>query len=242
MTIMINLSERLKTIYDLIYPGETVADVGTDAGLLPAALLKDGRSPRVIMTDISQGSLDKCREYIAKNLPPTFQEGLHYQLRQGDGLTILKPSEVDTVVMAGIGGMLSIDILSQDPALSHSFKRIILQPRKHVGRLRYWLWNHDFHILREDLAREGRFIWPIITVEHGYRACFVNQDPDDIENEFPLTLLKYKNDLTGEYLENALRLEREKLESKSTGKLTTRTEIQTQEHRVRRLEYLISRL
>jgi tRNA (adenine22-N1)-methyltransferase len=144
--------------------------------------------------------------------------------------------------MAGIGGMLSIDILSQDPALSHSFKRIILQPRKHVGRLRYWLWNHDFHILREDLAREGRFIWPIITVEHGYRACFVNQDPDDIENEFPLTLLKYKNDLTGEYLENALRLEREKLESKSTGKLTTRTEIQTQEHRVRRLEYLISRL
>lgn len=242
MTIMINLSERLKTIYDLIDPGETVADVGTDAGLLPAALLKDGRSPRVIMTDISQGSLDKCREYVAKNLPSTFQEGLHYQLRQGDGLTILEPSEVDTVVMAGIGGMLSIDILSQDPALSHSFKRIILQPRKHVGRLRYWLWNHDFHILREDLAREGRFIWPIITVEHGYRACFVNQDPDDIENEFPLTLLKYKNDLTGEYLENALRLEKEKLESKSTGKLTTRTEIQTQEHRVRRLEYLISRL
>ena len=107
MTIMINLSERLKTIYDLIDPGETVADVGTDAGLLPAALLKDGRSPRVIMTDISQGSLDKCREYVAKNLPPTFQEGLHYQLRQGDGLTILKPSEVDTVVMAGIGGMLA---------------------------------------------------------------------------------------------------------------------------------------
>ncbi|MBQ7703783.1 MAG: SAM-dependent methyltransferase [Firmicutes bacterium] len=239
---MINLSDRLKTIYGLIEPGETVADVGTDAGLLPAALLEGGRSPFVLMTDISQGSLDKCRDFIAKNLPPEFTEGTHYELRRGDGLKVLSPSEVDTVVMAGIGGMLSIDILSDDLDLSHSFRRIILQPRRHVGRLRYWLWNNDFHIIREDLAREGRFIWPIITVEHGLRACFVNQDPDDIENEYPLTLLKYKNNLTGEYLENALRLEKEKLASKAGSKLTPELELRTQEHRVSRLEYLISRL
>ncbi len=239
---MINLSDRLKTIYDLVAPGETVADVGTDAGLLPAALLESGRSPKVIMTDISGGSLNKCRNFIAKNLPAGFIEGQHFELRLGDGLQALAPSEVDTVVMAGIGGMLSIDILSRDLSLSHSFKKIILQPRKHVGRLRYWLWNHDFHILREDLAREGRFIWPVITAEHGLRACFVNQDPDDIENEFPLTLLKYRNDLTVEYLENALRLEKEKLDSKASGKLTSPLELKTQEHRVERLEYLISRL
>ncbi len=239
---MINFSERLKTIYDLIEPGETVADVGTDAGLLPAALLESGRSPHVIMTDISQGSLDKCRDFVAKNLPTEFIEGQQYELRLGNGLQVLRPSEVDAVVMAGIGGMLSIEILSDDLELSHSFRRIILQPRKHVGRLRYWLWNHDFHILREDLAREGRFIWPILTVEHGHRACFVNQDPDDIENEYPLTLLRFKNDLTGEYLNNALRLEKEKLISKSGSRLTSDQELIAQEHRVSRLEYLISRL
>ena len=242
LTVMINLSDRLKTIYELVAPGETVADVGTDAGLLPAVLLLDGRSPRVIMTDISQGSLDKCRDFIAKNLSPDFVEGRNYDLRLGDGLSVLAPSEVDTVVMAGIGGMLTIDILSRDKDLSHSFSKIILQPRKHVGRLRNWLWNNDFHIVREDLAREGRFIWPIITAEHGSRACFVNQDPDDIENEFPLTLLKYKNDLTGEYLSNALRLEKEKLASKAGSRLTSDSELRTQEHRVSRLEYLISRL
>ena len=239
---MINLSDRLKTIYDLVAPGETVADVGTDAGLLPASLLESGRSPKVIMTDISEGSLDKCRDYVAKNLSPDFIEGLHYELRLGNGLQVLEPSEVDTVVMAGIGGMLSIEILSDDLELSHSFRRIILQPRRHVGRLRYWLWNNDFHIIREDLAREGRYIWPIITVEHGLRACFVNQDPDDIDCEYPLTLLKFKNDLTGEYLNNALRLEKEKLESKTGGKLTTNLELRTQQHRVSRLEYLISKL
>lgn len=242
LTVMINLSDRLKTIYDLVATGETVADVGTDAGLLPTELLLSGRSPQVIMTDISQGSLDKCRDFVAKYLPPTFVEGQHYELRRGNGLRVLAPSEVDTVVLAGIGGMLTIDILSHDKDLSHSFNKIIMQPRRHVGRLRYWLWNNDFHIVREDLAREGRFIWPIITAEHGFRACFVNQDPDDIENEYPLTLLKFKNDLTGEYLNNALRLEKAKLASKAGGKLTTDGELTAQKHRVERLEYLISRL
>ena len=33
---------------------------------------------------------------------------------------------------------------------SHSFKRYILQPRKHVGRLRYWLLDNDFTVVGDD--------------------------------------------------------------------------------------------
>ncbi len=111
-----------------------------------------------------------------------------------------------------------------------------------MGRLRYWLLDNDFTVVHEDLAREGKFIWPILTVESFGRALFVNADPDDIEFEYPLTLLDHRNEHTEEYIKNALRLERLKLESKSEGSLTTFKELRTQKHRVERLEYMAERL
>ena len=235
---MIKLTERLQKIYDQVRPGETVCDVGTDHGYLPLALLESGRSPRVIMSDISEGSLLKCRENAEALLPGAAP----FDLRLGSGIEVLEPGEVDTVVMAGMGGMLITEILGEDYKHSHSFRRYILQPRKHVGRLRYWLLDHDFTVVHEDLAREGKFIWPILTVESFGRALFVNADPNDIEFEYPLTLLKYRNELTEEYLRNALSLERLKLESKTAGSLTTPEELRTQRHRVSRLEYMVERL
>lgn len=235
---MIKLTERLQKIYDQVQPGETVCDVGTDHGYVPLALLESGKSPKAIMSDISAGSLAKCLEN-AKSLLPSASP---FDLRQGSGIEVLEPGEVDTVIMAGMGGMLISEILGKDYRHSHSFRRYILQPRKHVGRLRYWLLDNDFTVVHEDLAREGKFIWPILTVESFGRALFVNADPDDIEFEYPLTLLEYRNELTEEYLKNALYLERLKLESKSEGSLTTFEELRTQKHRVSRLEYMVKRL
>ena len=235
---MIKLTERLQKIYDQVRPGESVCDVGTDHGYVPLALLESGRSPKAIMSDISAGSLAKCKVNAEAMLPSLAP----FDLRQGSGIDILKSGEVDTVIMAGMGGMLISEILEKDYHHSHSFKRYILQPRKHVGRLRYWLLDNDFTVVHEDLAREGKFIWPILTVESFGRALFVNADPDDVEFEYPLTLLEYRNELTEEYLRNALYLERLKLESKSAGSLTTFEELRTQRHRVSRLEYMVNRL
>lgn len=235
---MVKLTERLQKIYDCILPGESVCDVGTDHGYVPLALLENGISDKVIMSDISAGSLKKCKENAEVLLP----SAAPFDLRQGSGIEVLESGEVDTVIMAGMGGMLITELLGKDYHHSHSFRRYILQPRKHIGRLRYWLLDNDFTVVHEDLAREGKFIWPILTVESFGRALFVNADPDDVEFEYPLTLLKYRNELTDEYLKNALHLERLKLESKSAGSLTTFEELRTQKHRVSRLEYMVSRL
>ncbi len=235
---MIKLTERLQKIYDQVRPGESVCDVGTDHGYVPLALLESGRSPNAIMSDISAGSLAKCKVNAEAMLPSLAP----FDLRQGSGIEVLKSGEVDTVIMAGMGGMLISEILEKDYHHSHSFKRYILQPRKHVGRLRYWLLDNDFTVVHEDLAREGKFIWPILTVESFGRALFVNADPDDVEFEYPLTLLEYRNELTEEYLRNALYLERLKFGSKSAGSLTTFEELRTQKHRVARLEYMVERL
>lgn len=238
---MNKLTDRLQLIYDEITEGETVADIGTDHGYLPLALIKSGKSPKVIMSDISEGSLAKCRENC-ESFSAYYEKKQAYDLRLGSGLEVLSPSEVDTVVIAGMGGMLIIDLLSKDKALSHSFKKFIFQPRRHIGRLRYWLLENNFRITNESLVRESRFIWPVLTVESGNRALMANSDPTDIEYEYPLTLLDFKNKLTEEYLRNAHRIEREKLASKQSAENPDMFEIRRQTHRVKRLEYLLDLL
>ncbi len=56
------LSNRLQYIADEIRWGETMADIGTDHGFLPLYLLNICKCPKVIMTDISRGSLKKAEE------------------------------------------------------------------------------------------------------------------------------------------------------------------------------------
>lgn len=51
--------------------GETVADIGTDHGFLPIFLWENRISPKVIMTDISEGSLNKAIENCRRFHPET---------------------------------------------------------------------------------------------------------------------------------------------------------------------------
>lgn len=103
------LTPRLQKIADEIKPGETMADIGTDHGFLPLFLWEQGISPQVIMADISKGSLDKAAENCRLLAPDT-----DFDLRLGSGLEVLAPAEVDTVVMAGIGGNLICELLGKD--------------------------------------------------------------------------------------------------------------------------------
>lgn len=154
------LNDRLSRIAGQIREGETMADIGTDHGFLPIWLSVTGKCPHVILTDISGPSLAKaltdCSLYDAEQ---------EYDVREGDGLTVLKPGEVDAVVIAGMGGMLIADILEKDPALTASFRRFVLQPRNGIGKLRARLAAMGLRITKEQLAKEGKFLCTIITAE-----------------------------------------------------------------------------
>ena len=71
--------------------------------------------------------------------PETNVEGLGLQhkiyVRFGNGLAVLSPGEVDTVVIAGMGGSSIIEILEQEPEVTHSLQRLILQPMVASGGL-----------------------------------------------------------------------------------------------------------
>ncbi|MBR6585109.1 MAG: SAM-dependent methyltransferase [Firmicutes bacterium] len=234
---MVKLTPRLKTIADEIKAGETMADIGTDHGFLPIYLWEAGISPHVIMADISRGSLDKARDNCEMLHPEK-----EFDLRLGSGIEVLENGEVDAVAIAGMGGILMTEILGADFEKVHSFRRLILQPRNHVGKLRYWLLNNGFKIVNEQLVREGKFICEILTVEPKEVAVSMNQDEDDIEYQYPHTLIKFKNDLTEEYLQRKLNLERQVLRSMAMGSQTTEAQLKRAEYRIEYLEYLLRRL
>ena len=234
---MVKLTPRLQTIANEIKAGETMADIGTDHGFLPIYLWEAGISPHVIMADISRGSLDKARDNCEMLHPEK-----EFDLRLGSGIEVLENGEVDAVAIAGMGGILMTEILGADFEKVHSFRRLILQPRNHVGKLRYWLLNNGFKIVNEQLVREGKFICEILTVEPKEVAVSMNQDEDDIEYQYPHTLIKFKNDLTEEYLQRKLNLERQVLRSMAMGSQTTEAQLKRAEYRIEYLEYLLRRL
>lgn len=230
------LTPRLQKIAEEIKPGESMADIGTDHGFLPLYLWENKISPRIILADISPGSLEKAAENCR-----LFRPQETFDLRLGSGLEVLAPGEVDTVVMAGMGGILMSELLGKDLKKAWSFSKYILQPRRHIGRLRFWLYDNGFSITNERLVREGKFICEILTVVPKEAAITRQLNGDDIEYEFPLSLLRFRNDLTEEYLEGKLRLEKEILTSMQKGSLTTPKDLQRQEYRVYYLTTLLRR-
>lgn len=234
---MIKLSDRLKKIADKIEEGSSVLDVGTDHGYLPLYLYEKGNYGKLILSDISEGSLKKAEDDAKEYFPD-----VKFDLRIGDGLKVVEPYEVDTVIIAGMGGNLIKDILNFDLEKSWSFNQYVFEPRRHIGRLRHYLLYHSFKIVDEDLVREGDFIWPIITAIPKEIAVPNGTDEDDIEFEYPRSLALFRNSLTEEYLNNAYAIEKKKLDSKKMGTNTPEIEIRRQEYRIEYMEYLLGLL
>ncbi len=207
---MIKLSERLKMIADNIEPGSGVADIGTDHGYLPIYLCQTKKYGKVIATDVNTGPLQKAKANFILTVPD-----MKPDLRLGDGLDPLKPGEVETGVIAGLGGYLISDMLTWELGKTLTYKRFILQPRNNSGKLRRDLYKLGFRILREDIAFEQNRFCEIITCEppkEVQRACEPAESgfrPSEVSFDYPDLLIKGSLRNVRSYLESQLRTENE---------------------------------
>lgn len=177
------LSKRIRDICECVNQGESIADIGTDHAYVPMLLIKQGVIDKAIMSDISEGSLTKAYETFELSHLPIINENF----RIGDGLDNIKASEVDDIIIAGLGGYTIIDILSKDDAKSKSFKKLILQPRKYSGSLRKFLLTHGWKIDLEKLSPEGKFVCEIIVATPSKKSKILNYLDDDIRWSYPET-------------------------------------------------------
>lgn len=242
---MIHLSDRLSLIAECISPDESVADIGTDHGLLPIFLWQRDHGKTLILTDINEGPL-----IIAEANIELFAPNMERSLRRGDGLTVVEPHEVDVIVIAGIGGLLMRKILSSDLEKTRSIKKYILQPRNAQEQVRKWLFENSFFITEEYLVREGNFLCEIIVARPetrstgtGFSKQDLKQKEEELEFEISPLLFQKKDPLLAELLHRRINIEKQiyaQIEShgteKSVGK-ARKTKI-----RIERLNALSDRL
>ncbi len=151
-----NYSERIQLLAEMVDCG-SAADIGTDHAYVPRILLENGYCSFVIATDINEGPLAIAKENLqdlnVSALPWGEQPECH--LRLGAGLEPIEAGEVESVVIAGMGGETIADILSADPEKTKSFKQFILQPRSKAEVLRKWLVDNNMFIVNEKIVKEG---------------------------------------------------------------------------------------
>lgn len=189
------LSPRLKTIADLVTENSIVADIGTDHGYIPVYLIENNICQKVIASDINSGPLQSAKNFISsKNLLDKID------LRLGNGIETLKINEVDTCIIAGMGGMLISEILDNNKKIAKSIKRFILQPMVASDELRKYLYKNNYKIVNEKLSKEDERYYEIIVVEHGN-----DKIEDEIYFEIGKKLIDNKDPLLLKFIEKKLK-------------------------------------
>lgn len=159
---MIKLSERLKAVTDLITPCETMADVGCDHGYTSIYILQNNLAKKVIATDVNKGPIKKAIQNI-KNYG--FEDKA--EVRLSDGLDKYAPSEVQGIVISGMGGNLIVDILDKGRAVLENVEQLILQPQSDIARVRHFLQDNGFCIISEAFVKEDRKFYPMMKAVKG---------------------------------------------------------------------------
>lgn len=155
------LSNRLKTIAELVEPGVKVGDIGSDHGYLIAELIKSNIIPYGIASDINKGPVDNCQQTIQ-----AYGISDQVDVRLGGGFVPYQPNEINTAVIAGMGGELIRDIFLESPEVVESVETFILQPMTGQDVLRVWLLENDFDIIKEKIAEEQDRFYEILVVKH----------------------------------------------------------------------------
>lgn len=208
---LVKLSPRLSALSGFIERGESIADIGTDHAQLPIYLRQTGICSHVVLCDVKLGPISKAKENI--NLyAPNFK----FDLRLGDGFSVIDTGEVDSAVIAGMGGLLLINILEADIIKTKSIKKLILQPRKDKALLVKWLLTNNFDITDETLVKEGRNICEILVaipfLDDTSKRIFVVNDPL-WDYEISPILLNKKDPLLKEFISRKILTEKKIIKS-----------------------------
>jgi tRNA (adenine22-N1)-methyltransferase len=165
------LGPRLEAVAELVPDGSVVADVGSDHGLLPAALLARGWARRCVASDRNRGRIDRF----------PVADGL--EVRHGPGLGVLRAEDgIEVLTLCGMGARTMLAILGDDRLAALGIRRLVLQPQTEPARLRRWLRRAGWRILAERFVRERGYGYTVISAERGvpFAAPHPTLSPDDL--------------------------------------------------------------
>lgn len=147
------LSKRLKAVADFVTKGNRVADIGCDHAYVSIYLIENQIASKVIAMDVNQGPIDRAKENITR-----YGFGERIETRKSNGAEKLSPGEVDTLLIAGMGGMLIGQILTDRLDILGTVDELVLQPQSDVHVVRRLVEEQGFVIVDENmLIDEGKY-------------------------------------------------------------------------------------
>lgn len=155
------LSLRLERVGANIPVGARLADIGSDHGYLPVALMRRGVIASAVAGEVATTPFYAAQRTVRDN-------GLEQQItvRLADGLAAIEPHDgITAISVCGMGGETIRDILESGKMHLSGQERLILQPNGGEQPLRQWLMGNGYSIVSEELLRENRFYYEIIVAE-----------------------------------------------------------------------------
>lgn len=197
------LSNRLLAVASLVTPSFRVADVGCDHAYTSIYLVEQKISPHVIAMDINQGPIDRAKENVKKY---GFDDRI--DVRKSNGLEKLEIGEADTVLIAGMGGGLTIQILSERIEVVKDICELVLQPQSEIHLVRRMLYDNGFLIIKENMVKEdGKYYVMMKAVN---KALVKEKERYDLTGKehfyFGRLLLEQQHPVLSEFLLRELRL------------------------------------
>lgn len=155
------LSIRLERVAAQVPAGARLADIGSDHGYLPVALMRRGAIVAAVAGELALTPFHAAQRTVRDN-------GLEQRItvRRANGLAALEAQDAITAIsLCGVGGETIRDILDSGKARLNGLERLILQPNGGEQPLRQWLMENGYRIVHEEVLRENRFDYEIIVAE-----------------------------------------------------------------------------
>ena len=166
---MIKLSKRLKIIFDMV-PKSVVADIGSDHGKLMIALVEAGIVNKGYAVENKEGPFERLRSnliryHVNDKITPLFSDGIKDITR-----------DVETIVIAGMGGTNIVNILKAHPEKLVRVQTIIIDAHNAVPLARKEICQMGFAIADEKIVKEDDIFYEIIKFIKADRAIISDED------------------------------------------------------------------
>lgn len=129
------------------------------------------------------GPLENARDAVV-----SYGYSEQIELRLSDGLDNFQENEAHEIAVAGMGGLLISSFIERTQWLKNENVHLILQPMTHVEELRKTLFDNNFIIDKEVVAKDGDKLYIILSCYY-YTGMTAYTEFDLIVGKLP-----YNND------------------------------------------------
>lgn len=157
MKKQVELSRRMQAAADMVTQGNRVCDVGCDHGYVSIYLVQSKKAPHVLAMDVNKGPLMRGKTHVEQ-----FGVKDYITLRLSDGLSFYQKGEAETMLAAGMGGRLLMEILDREPEKTADFKELVLQPQSELPLFRKYLREKGYRITEEKIVLEDEKFYPMM--------------------------------------------------------------------------------